>query len=192
MRHDGRMRGRPYVAIGVFALLTLAPAAMASQTSSSAGDMLLDDVGPGWSPAACPAVEGTVVGAIVCFASDEDASEDFLAISAAPIPTGVDPRSFVAIAAATFGGDPFATSDLAIAEGRSIQGSDQTEVTIVMVAGGSVFTVILFMDASRADAVDLALDVARRQQDAAGQPAETTATDAELADALDKLLLKPP
>ncbi len=108
--------------MGVFALLTLAPAAMASQTSSTVGDdVLLDDVGPGWSPAACPDVGGTVVGAIVCFASDEDASEDFLAISAASIPTGVDPRSFVAIAAASYGGDPFATSDLAIAEGRSIQ-----------------------------------------------------------------------
>ncbi|MGZ8566595.1 MAG: hypothetical protein ACXWXS_06050 [Actinomycetota bacterium] len=178
--------------MGSLGLVALAPVAMVSETPPPVvAEVPLDDVGPGWSPAPCPEI-GSTVGTIACFASDDGASDDFLAITVAPFPPDAVPRAFVEIAAVSFGGDPFATPGLAIAAGRSIQGADQAEVSIVMVAGDSVFNLILFTDASRTEAIDFVRDLARRQQDIAGQPSGGPGTDGGGGVALDRLLLTPP
>jgi hypothetical protein len=185
---DG-VRARRYQVIGAFAL-ALAPTAMASAASPGDGDeVLVSDIGPGWSLAECPPMED-LGGAIACFEPDSGSSQDWLTISATPLPTDVDPGVYFETIAASLGGDPFETPGLDLADGRVIQAGGQT-VLIVMVAGDHVFNLVLVSSAPRADAETLLLEVARRQQDKVGRPGGVSDSGAT-SHQLDRLLIVPP
>lgn len=181
------------VAIGAFALLTMAPPVIAGfAPEGDSAEVLLDDIGPGWSPADCPQVDGPVLGAIACFAPDEGVSADWLAMSATPLSAGVDPGPYVDTVAASLDGEPFETPGLEIAEGRVIRSDGELVLTIVMVAGEYVFNLVLLSNAPPTEAKALLLDVARRQHDEAGQPTIVRDTEEGESHQLDRLLLTPP
>ena len=185
------MRRTRFVAIGALVFVGLVPSARAQERHQVTDeDVLLEDVAPGWSPVPCPEIEG--MGASACFAPDAGPPRDLLILSASPIPEGVDPGVLVEVAAAGIGGEPFETPGLVIAAGRVMPLAGQTLATLAMVAGDHVFHLNLLSSAPREDTVVLLLDMARRQQDAAGPPVDVAGSDAGIFDQLDPLLLTPP
>jgi hypothetical protein len=190
-RPGRRRRGARGAALGAIAAIWLAvPTAGGQASPNQAEDVLLDDVGPGWSPLECPGVDATATGAITCFAADNQPSPDVLAMSAAPLPAGVDPLAFVEASAG--GGVAFETTGLGVAEGRVIHDPGATTFVLVMVSEGFVFNLILTTSGTPdAQAQSFLLDVARRQQAAAG--GQASASDASGSRSpLDRLLLTPP
>ena len=183
------MCGRLFVAIETAAVLMLAGPAWGQGVQDPS---LLDDIGPGWSPAPCPDTGQPPVGPTVCFAPDDAASDAALTIGAIPADPRVDPRAYVEASAGFASGRPIQTPGLAVAAGRVANSGGQTVVTIVLVAGDHLYTLILVTtgrDPSEAEA--FLLDVARRQEERAGRlaapPEEGSATGREL----DRLLITP-
>ncbi len=185
----GRARRRLAAVATVAFLMSATASPGVAQTS--ADSVLLEDVGPGWSPTACPSTSGPTGAATACFVSDEGQPDGYLAMSAMPISPDIDARTIVegSLAGA---GEPFSTPGLAVAGGRAIGEAGQLSLIIAMVAGGYLFTLILATEAPRSQAEPWLLDVAKRQQDEAGGGPQPSAEAAPSDAALDRLLLTPP
>jgi hypothetical protein len=182
------MRGRLFVAIGTFAVLMLAGSAWGQGVQDPP---FLDDVGPGWSPAPCPETGQAAAGPSVCFAPDDPASGEWLAIGAVPVDLTTDPRVYVDLFAASFGDQPFPTPGLAFAAGRVADFGGLT-VTIVLIAGEHAYTLILATDRPPMEAQEFLLEVARQQEALAGRPEVAPDEQPSTAHVLDRLLVTPP
>jgi hypothetical protein len=182
------MRVRIILAIGTGALLLLASSAK-GQTVQDA--MLLDDVGPGWSPASCPDTGQPQIGPTVCFAPVDAASSDWLAIGAVPVDRSLDPRVYVETSAGLVGGRPIQTPGLAVAAGRVADFDGVTVVSIVLIAGDHAYTLILSTTGRPpSKAEEFVVEVARRQEERAGRPEAPTQEESPSGH-LDRLLVTP-
>jgi hypothetical protein len=181
------MRGRLFLAIGTSAVLMLAGTAWGQSVQDP---VFLDDVGRGWSSAPCPETGQPAAGPSVCFAPDDPASGEWLAIGAVPVDMTTDPRGYVDLFASSLGGQPFPTPGLALAAGRVTDFGGLT-VTIVLIAGEHAYTLIFATDRPPSEAQAFLLEVARRQEALAGRP--DVEPDAQPpSHALDRLLVTPP
>lgn len=181
------MAARIIIAMGTSAVLLLAGSAWGAVVQ----ERILDDVGPGWSPARCPDTGQPSVGPTACFAPDDPASDEWLTIGAVPVDASADPRAFVETSAGLLGGRPIRTPGLSVAAGRVADFGGQTVVSVVLVAGDHAYTLLLSTtDRPSSEAEAFLLDVARRQEDRAGPPAAPVG-ESPIAHELDRLLVAP-
>jgi hypothetical protein len=182
------MGGRLFVALGIVAATSLGGPA----SGQSVQDPIFpEEVGPGWTPAACPETGEAAVGPSVCFAPDDPASGDWLTIGAVPVDLTTDPRVYVETSAELLGGQPFPTPGLSVAAGRVAEIGGRV-VMIVLIAGEHAYTLLLNTDRPRSETQAFLLDVARRQEAIAGRPGAEPDEQPQAAHGLDRLLVVPP